>query len=288
MEQLRQSNVRFDAEAHRYFLGSLELRGITGLIRERLGLADNSFADPTLGTEVHEEIELMGFGIPPKTEHGKAFKRWSEDNAVNIVAHEYIVTDGERYASPIDFVTDDMTLWDVKTFRRMTRDNLVRVTYQLSIYKYLFELQNGIEAKALKVVQVGETGCFVTDIEPLSVEEVKEMLYGQTEFRSSLIRRDGETEELARLYDLQNAIEELEARKKQLEESRDNLKKFLTSEMEKNGVLSWETDRVRVSYKKGYTKAGVDAKALKAEMPEVYERFKKESEVSPTISITIK
>ena len=288
MEQLRQSNVRFDAEAHRYFLGSLELRGITGLIRERLGLADNSFADPTLGTEVHEEIELMGFGIPPKTEHGKAFKRWSEENSINIVAHEYIVTDGERYASPIDFVTDDMTLWDVKTFRRMTRENLVRVTYQLSIYKYLFELQNGIEAKALKVVQVGETGCVVTDIEPLPVEEVKEMLYGQTEFRSSLIRRDGETEELARLYDLQNAIEELEARKKQLEESRDNLKKFLTSEMEKNGVLSWETDRVRVSYKKGYTKAGVDTKALKAEMPEVYERFKKESEVSPTISITIK
>lgn len=294
MGKLKDSGVRLDRETHRYHLGTKELSGITRRIGDRLGFAPTQFADPRLGIEVHEEIELMGYGIPPKTEHGKAFKAWSEERGLDIIANEYIVTDGERYASPIDFATsrdggeERLTLWDAKTFKRFTRDSYVRVVYQMNIYSYFFRLVNGYKPDRLMVVQVWEDGCKETEIPFIGEDEVKEMLYSEGLFKSSLIRTDIETPELSELYDIQSAIDELNARKKYLEGKCEELKERIKSEMEKSGALCIETDRVKVTYTKGFVRRSIDAEKLKSYNSELYDELCMSTPISSSVKVTIK
>jgi hypothetical protein len=290
--ELKQSNVRLDRDTHRYYLGTKELSGITRRIGDRLGFAPSQFADPTLGIEVHEEIELMSFGIPPKTEHGKRFAEWVDGNGIHIIANEYIVTDGERYASPIDFITEEDTdvvdFWDTKTFRKFTRDSYVRAVYQMNIYAYLFKLMNGFRPRRLMILQVSEEACKEIQLPFISEEEVKDLLYSEGEFKSSLIKTNCEKPELSQLYDLQTAINELDARKKYLEGVRDRIKTELAKEMAKEGTMSMETERIRVTYKDGYERRSVDVDSLKAYNVKLYDELCKKSNVPASVTITLK
>ena len=69
-----------------------------------------------------------------------------KDNGLTHECSEYCITDGENWASQIDKVyrtsVDTFDLADIKTYGIMTADKLAKARWQLSIYAYLFELQN--------------------------------------------------------------------------------------------------------------------------------------------------
>lgn len=289
MEKLKQSKIRFDSDAHRYFLGALELRGITRLINERLGFEQPSeYVDFSKGTAVHEEIELISMGIEPATEEGKRFAEWVKTNNVNIIANEYIVSDEEKFASPIDFVTDDLTIWDVKTFRSFTNENLQKVTWQLSIYAYLFHSQNGFKVNGAKVIKVNDDGCVVRDVELIDEEEVKKMLYSQNDFVNVLTKTDTNDEVLAKLQETENLIKEIETRQKQLTEMRDEYRRIIIERMEAEKVMKWETDSIRINYVAPSTRKSVDTAKLKADYPDVYFECAREIETKASLRVTIK
>lgn len=65
------------------------------------------------------------------------------------------------------------------------------------------------------------------------------------------------------------------------------LKKNLKEAMETCGIKKWVTDGLCATIKDGSVKKTIDSKRLKEELPDIYETYLKETNVSSSISLTI-
>ena len=154
---LNASMVTFFEESHQYFIGEKELKGVTGTLikkafpdtyknipesvlmkaAERGGLIHNTFE--TFCSIFDADIKQY----PNPTEELLAFHSMLVAYDLHYVASEYLVTDGENFASAIDGIFADnegnIYLADYKTTATLHYDN---VSLQLSIYAKWFEEQN--------------------------------------------------------------------------------------------------------------------------------------------------
>ena len=182
MITLKESGVMFLEECHSYFLNGKELKGITGMIERQLfpNKYDNvpkSVLDKAaeLGTAIHKGCQMydeimIDNGLPQVAVYKKLLEK--DFPTGKVIANEYIVTDGEYFASPIDKViqvTENMVaIVDVKSTYELDKEY---VSWQTSIYKYLFEKQNpGIKVGGLLCLwlpknenQLSKAGFFVVD-----------------------------------------------------------------------------------------------------------------------------
>ena len=80
-----------------------------------------------------------------------------------------------NFASPIDIVTSDLYLCDIKTTYALDEDYC---SWQLSIYAYLFEVQNpDLQVKGLRAIWLKGSTAKVVDVDRISIpEEVKKLL----------------------------------------------------------------------------------------------------------------
>lgn len=128
--KLNDSGILFDAESHTYCTKDGEvLQGITGRLKER-AFPDEYKDVPeevlqraaTRGTRIHNILELydeVGLITDECQELQNYMKAQTEfPFLANHLQSEYLITDGEKYASAIDkvYVEDDgVILGDVKT-----------------------------------------------------------------------------------------------------------------------------------------------------------------------------
>ena len=152
--ELKNSGVFFNEEAHEYWLGDKQLSGITGMLQRQLFPDEfNGISEATLnaaaeyGTGVHSSIEDFDKNwINDGTQETVDYIQICKDYGLTHEASEYNVTDSKSWASNIDKVyrvsDDTFSLGDIKTYGQMTADKLQKARWQLSIYAYLFELQN--------------------------------------------------------------------------------------------------------------------------------------------------
>ena len=82
-------------------------------------------------------------------------------------------------------------------------------------------------------------------------------------------------------------IKEFNKLKKEMEYQEKLLKQGLMEAMVKLGIQNFATDGVSASIKSGYIRHSVDTTALKKEMPDIYDKFLKDTEVKATITLTI-
>lgn len=78
------------------------------------------------------------------------------------------------------------------------------------------------------------------------------------------------------------------ALKKKLDEQEKNLREALVTGMEKYGIKSFETDKLKVTFKDAYQKSGIDSKKLKADYPDVYQAVYKLSNVKASVTVTLR
>lgn len=79
--------------------------------------------------------------------------------------------------------------------------------------------------------------------------------------------------------------------RKQLEEYQNKdkeLREALLKSMEDNGVKSFENDLLKVTYVAPTKRVSVDAKRLESDLPELFEEYKKVSDVKANVRITVK
>lgn len=145
--ELVKSAVVFDELEHSYsFLGA-ELSGITSLLHRTLfadkytGIAPEVLAKAAeYGHNIHEQIEIVdSLGVESDHPSVQDYCKMKRENNLTPLVNEYLVSDEVAYASSIDIVFDDYTLADIKTTSRLDMEYL---SWQLSIYAYLFEMQN--------------------------------------------------------------------------------------------------------------------------------------------------
>ena len=83
-------------------------------------------------------------------------------------------------------------------------------------------------------------------------------------------------------------IAEFERVAKDIKTKQDELKAAILAEMEDKGILKIETPEMVVSYVAETTRETLDSKALKEELPDIYDTYAKISPVKASIRIKIR
>lgn len=297
MITLQDSGVRFDQEQHRYFLGVAELSGITGFLK-KLVFPDKYKDIPqwildraaSNGTLIHESIELLDGGFPPAemSDELKSYQRIKKENNLTTVANEYIVTDKEHFASGIDLVLtndkEEIILADIKTTSVLDKEY---VSWQLSIYAYLFEMQNpSLKANKLFVIWLRGDKSEYAEVERIDTEIIKDLLQCEVDgrqFINPLAKTDADMP--VAIKNAEYSVYTLVAQLKELNEKKKQLSEGLLKLMQENDVKSYKGQYITLSRKAAYTKKSIDSKKLEKKYPEVYAACIKETNYPETIQI---
>lgn len=278
MKELAESQVKFEPVNHIYMLNESLLQGVTGLIQRKCfpgeydNVPDNVLAKAAeRGHRVHTAIELYDdYGTTTEdcpeleaymAEQAKGTYKWLQKP----LDSEYIVSDNQKYASAIDKVyatKGGVILADIKTTYKLNKEY---VSWQLSIYRYFFNLLNPeIEVKGLYAIWLRDGKCVIEEVDEHDEQEVKDLLYTDWCPTKNADFDEDELIELKRTLDEAQAAYD-EAKERMLE----MLKRFKAKKMKGTYVtLTLKEDCERNQF---------DAKAFKADNPELYEKYLKKT-----------
>ena len=305
--ELVESGVIFNPENHTYELRGKQLSGITHVIHNQLFPNEHLGVPPKIlnaaaayGTSVHQSCEDFDANwYNDGTQEVQDYIQLCQEHSLTHEASEYTVTDFTNYASNIDkvFRISDSTfdLADLKTYGKMTPEKLEKARWQLSIYAYLFELQNKkAKARELYILHIRnkqkKDGSFDHISQLIPVKRIP------SEICKELLDTDLRGEQFQSPYDLpkeistqEQHIRELILTKEAVEEELSGIKSQILTEMESRNVKTWITDGgIRLTRKLPTTRTSLNLTLLKEEHPEIdYDNYMRESTVSSSLTITV-
>lgn len=302
MELQENKKVFFDPVSHTYLLGDKMLIGVTSLMAKH-GLSPDYSGIPkaTLmkaaeeGTAVHREIQDYDNGLSVlRTPLIEEYIKLCQENGLNFVHSEYLISDDELVASSIDCVYEGkkgVVLVDIKT---TTKPHIRPLQFQLGIYKVLFERQTGIkvaECYCLHIDRKERTIKGLVPIEPVSEAEVDALLIAEKEGRIYIDQHEEPSaelvltdEELTAYVTQQAEIARLKEQIKGIEETLKGLDKRVLDYMTENGLTELQGGGGTFKVKAAYERASVDVERMKRTNPGLYEMYKKTTMVSASLS----
>ena len=298
MITLVESPVVFNEENHTYFLGDMQLQGITGMIGRQLfpdkykDIPDFVLKKAALkGSHIHEQCQFADTtGFEPESIEAENYLRERMDAGYNALANEYTVSDNEHFATKVDCVWEkngEIALVDIKTTCNLDREYL---SWQLSTNAVFFEMQNPLlRVKRLFGIWLRGNKSELVPIERKTDKEIWRLLEcdikGEQYVSSSLARMN---ENRLVPEGLVNTIIGIEEEIKFLAELQNEYKEKLKTAMREHGVKSWDTGRLRVSYTPASSANSFDTKRFQSEHPELYSKYLKRSVKTDSIRLTIK
>ena len=99
------------------------------------------------------------------------------------------------------------------------------------------------------------------------------------EIKNDVAELDGET--IVKIASFEKQI-------KLLKEQEDKIKTAILAEMEAKGIIKLESDVLSITYVAETTRETLDSKALKEELPDIYDTYIKISKVKPSIRLKVK
>mgnify|MGYP004556721227 FL=1 len=292
--------VTFVEESHQYFLGKKELKGVTGTLikkafpdtyknipesvlmkaAERGGLIHNTFE--TFCSIFDADIKKY----PNPTEELQAFHAMLVSFGLHYVASEYLVTDGENFASAIDGIFADnegnIYLVDYKTTATLHYDN---VSLQLSIYAKWFEEQNpDLKVKEIVCMWFKNGQSKFQPLQRVSDEQIDELI-------NAYLTDDADYQYKVEVPEQFSALEHeyrlITARIDAMKIAQDDLKEKIMKMMEANKQKSIKTNIGTYSYVAATTKKTFDTKLFKDTEPDHYEFYLKDTTTKPSIRIKL-
>ena len=286
--------IEFKTENHEYLVNGKKVISTTQLM-QAVGLAPNyEGVDLEIlkkkaerGTLIHKEIETyiktqqVGF-----TDECTAFINYLNETKRKVDASELVVGTDE-VAGTIDLIIGD-TIADIKTTYALHKDS---VSWQLSIYKYLYE--KSIE----KPLNITKGQAFWLHDEKLEVIDIPLKTEAEVE-RAIECYRNGEkyiqdlvgvaTEQLQQLQGVLDAIAANEDTIKKLTKQKDLISEAIQAAMEQNGITKWENDTIRISYVAPFTRHTLDTERLKQDKPELVKEYDKAVQIKAAVRIALK
>lgn len=297
MIELKKCPVVFHEDTHTYDYEGRQLKGITKIIKERL-FPDEYANVPDyilqkaadFGHKIHSDIELYDNGVPVESEYVDTYENLKVKNNLINVCNEYLVSDLKEFASSIDIVMqrgDEIILVDTKTTYNLNRDY---VAWQLSVYKYFFELQNpDLKVSSIMVLWYKIRKEILEDTELIdlsdnihSEEDVKNLLYSDN-FQVGVKNTDNIV-----CPTLMDELLSIERNLKELNKRRDTIKEQILDVMVRTSMKSVKFDNMTITLKEGSVRSSLDSKSLKKDLPDVYDKYVKNTSVSPSLLITLK
>lgn len=258
------------------------------------------------GKAVHKDIEcfINNKGYEPETPQGLEFAKWALKNLETAEAEVSIAYEfkGMLIAGTIDLIGT------LKSGERIVDDhkntasfNAEYVAWQVSIGDYFLRKANGRIVNDRKIEWAGAEKFFCTHFDPksgkLSIKEldkipdseIERLIFaeynGEKYVRPKLVV---ENELRVSLERAEQVLFEIEQAHKKAKETAEKCRAALLAEMERQGIYSFEGEKVKAGYRSGYDSVRVDATKLRRELPEVYAQYTKTVRVKPTVTISIK
>ena len=316
--QLIQSPVQFienRAEGmHHYILGLNELTGVTTILKDVIYRDKYTGIDEAVlrnaadrGTAIHEAVQAYMMGVdyeldpylqPYELDARVAWDAWTNNPAcAGLVAEavEYLVSDCKEIASKIDVVRKvgegKYAIADIKTTYQV---DIEYVSWQLSVYKYLFERQNpNSEVVQMQVFWYNrrEKMWRLDDIQDKGTAEVERLLdaWRKGEFWGMPIPAD--TEYPAPLLNIGQMYAEMEQAVKDATAKRDEFRDRMLAAMTDAGIEQVKAEGFTCSLVGESERKGFDYKRMIKEHPDLADLFgeyETTTKVKPSIRIILK
>ena len=298
MIELQPSGVTFIKDTHQYFRDSdgKELRGITStLVAAAFPHDYDDISEETLrraaerGTAIHDAIERYEADDDFSTfDELSGYIDIKAENHLRHERSEYIVTDGERYASAIDLVMTDkeghIVLCDIKT---TYEPHYEKTALQLSIYKWMFEMQNpGLQVSRIAMIWLRGTKREYRELTPWADEVIDSLIDADASGKPfDITKAYGDLP--ARVAQVEDEVVRLEMETKAAKERQDELRKGLYDLMEQYGVKTFTGQRVRLTRVLPSESVAFDSKRFKEDHPDLYAEYCRKQQRAGSLKITI-
>lgn len=285
--------IKFDEANHKYYLGKKELTSITTLLK-RHGLSTDFgevMISPAVleearnrGNLIHKEIEeYIKENKYPTTKEAKQiidFYNSIPNKKTNVECEKII--HNEEFAGKKDlsfYVGAVKILTDTKTGKKI---DITACSWQLSLYEYLEK----IDYDRLLIFHTPKDADFkVIELTRIPKEEIEKLLECE---RNCEIYNAPKAELATISSEISNKISTGLKAIKRIEQELSDYKDRILAEMRDKRIKKFDNGEVSITYIEPTTRETIDTKALKLELPEIAEKYKKISAVKDSIKITIK
>lgn len=284
--------IKFIPETHQYFLGKKELTSITTLLK-RHGLSTDFsevMISPSVladardrGNLIHKEVEeYIKENKQPTTKEAKQIAEWyNADLFKTKIECEKIIFNQEFAGKK------DLSFWsngigyltDTKTGKKL---DIVSCSWQLSLYEYLENIKYD---KFLIFHTPKDSDLKVIEIPRIPREEIERLL----ECERNCEIYQPKTVELATVNaEISTKISQTIEAIEKLEEVVKLFREAVLSEMQLKGIKKFDNGQISITYIEPATRVSIDSKKLKEELPDVYSKYSKVSDVKASVKISKK
>ena len=248
------------------------------------------------GKKLHQMLENYDNGLA--VEDSPALRAYKEKK-LDVLSSEYLISDNKMVASKIDKVLADGTLIDIK---RTSKTYIKSLEWQLSIYAYLFEKQNkGVKVPALYCAHFSFSGNTFIGLELIPInrlpDEKIEQLF-ECEKNGVLYQDDEQSaepnlslaiseEEILTLQQKEGQITAFEMSAKRLKEEVEQFHQKIKTYMETNNIKTMQGAKLKYTLVEPFTRKGIDSSSLEKEMPEIAEKYRKETQVKSSLKVKV-
>ena len=299
MKLKENKKVFFDDLTHTYWMGDKTLIGVTSLMKKHgLSVDYGDIPKEVLakaaerGTAVHKMLEAYDNGEAVElTDILRAYKRLG----LNVIASEYLVSDNKIVASSIDKVlaTDEENVVDLADVKTTSTLHIGPLEWQLSIYAYLFEMQNkGVKVRSLYGIHIHNGNVKFVPVNRIPDAEVKALIKAESEHTlyrvpdkaTPSVEMVLSAEDASVAVELESQLIVAEATVAALKERLGAMRDAVYEYMENNNLTELKAGSGVYTRKRPTTRASIDSAKLKAEMPDIAAKYTKESVVKGSIS----
>lgn len=293
-----QEKVLFCEAEHTYTMEGRQLSGVTTMLKEMLfqdkysGISEDILKKASeYGTSVHKGVEalIMCEKDNAETSEEKNFIKIATKMGINPLVSEYLVSDEQHIASSIDIVAQgkkgEIILADIKTtYGGLDKDYL---SWQLSTYAYLFELQNpNLKVDKLYGIWLRKDESDYAEIKRIPSEVIQQLISDYVAGIPTMLTASNLPIEIISLADI---IKSKLAEQKKIADEVEQMKMQMLDTMKANGIEKIDLqDKVLITYIAPTERETLDSKKIKENHPDLYSMYLKKSSVKESIKITLR
>lgn len=304
--------IKFEEDTHTYIIdGDIASITVTGLLQKHGLVANYSKIDKAIieekrehGKAIHKELEniLNIQDYQPTTEQGKQFAEWVDKNLDCGVAEQLL---GLDYNGLIIAGTSDLMgylkdgtpiIADHKNIKQLHKES---VAWQVSLYDYFArnlqaERLNGKNffwkgAQKFLCFQFIDEEMKIIELEKVPDEEIEKLLLaeykGEKYQRPHLVVESELKKEIERA---EMTLIEIQQQEQIAKANADELRAKILTLMEQQGVKTFETPKLKMTYVAPIDRLTVDSAKVKLKYPQVYTECQKLTKVKASVRITLK
>jgi len=295
-----QRSIEFDELLHQYWFNGNSLISVTQLLKKH-GLSPNYSAvnkevlkkASNRGTIIHEDIEAcLTKNVEPETMEAEIYLKWLKEKNLEPVACECFIGNeiacGQCDTVLVNKETGKVYIDDHKTGTVIHKE---AVRWQCSIYAYLLGIYDDVDKILCSHLPKELSKCELIELEKIPLIEIK-MLF-KCEKNGIIYKKTEEncvseiTDEIAELYELELLFKSIEVETKTQQARRDELRAKVLKFLDESKVDKTEFGDMTISVRNGGVRKSFDATKLKEEMPEVYEKYLKETKVANSLNVKL-